>query len=171
MSVSLPGCLALWVAVGAVGMDLQSQRISNGWILVAGILGFCYQFFYPGGRGALAYVAGFSLPLLILWIFFRFRMLGAGDIKLLSVLGGIMGREAILPCMFWSLLFGAMFSVAILSICGSWLSRLLYFTDYIRKYVTTGIREPYRSRREEAEHLHFSVPVLMGVLLWMGGFY
>lgn len=169
--MSLPACLALWVAVGAVGMDLQSQQIDNVWILIAAILGFGYQVFHPGGRGVLAYVLGCGIPLLILWIFFRFRMLGAGDIKLLSVLGGIMGREAILACMFWSLLFGAVFSVAILSTCGSWLSRLNYFTDYVRKYLMTGTREPYRVSRGEAEHLHFSVPVLLGVLLWIGGFY
>jgi len=98
-------------------------------------------------------------------------MIGAGDIKLLSVLGGIMGVPDILICMIWSVIFGAVLSAAILIICGDLSRRLTYFTNYFKLYFRTGKRIPYRREGSRPEHIHFSVPVLMGVLLWIGGFY
>ena len=82
-----------------------------------------------------------------------------------------MGAKAIRSCVFWSVIFGAVISVMILCVCGCWLQRLLYFTDYIKRYLTTKTRKPYRLKGQRQEHFHFSVPVLMGVLLWIGGFY
>ena len=169
--MSVSGCLALIVALGSAEMDLRSQKISNGWLLTAMLLGFLYQCFDPGGKGPSEFAAGSITPVLLLGGLFYFRMLGAGDIKLLSALGGIMGDKAIRSCVLWSVIFGAVISVMILCVCGCWLQRLLYFTDYIKRYLTTKTRKPYRLKGQRQEHFHFSVPVLMGVLLWIGGFY
>lgn len=164
------GFLALILALGAVEMDLRSRRIANAWLAAGWAVGFWIQL-SPGGRGAAAFAAGSLLPLALLAVLFWFRMLGAGDIKLLSALGGLMGASAVLQCIFWSFLFGAVFSIGILSACGSWSQRLSYFFHYIKEYLTTKTRVPYRKGNEGAECLHFSVPVLMGTLLWIGGFY
>ena len=169
--MSVSGCLALIIVLEAVEMDLRIQKISNKWLLIGWILGLIYQCTDPAGAGPLAFAAGSAVPILILGIFFYFRMLGAGDLKLLAVLGGIMGPAASFGCVFWSVIFGAMFSVMILSVCGDWLHRFLYFTNYMKNYFNTGSRIPYRRQGNRKEHLHFSVPVLMGVLLWIGGFY
>ena len=168
--MSVPGFLALIAALGAVEMDLRSRRISNLWLAACWAAGLCVQM-TPGGGGIPAFLEGSALPLLLLAVLFRFRMLGAGDIKLLSVLGGLMGSPAVLFCIFWSFLFGALFSIGVLSACGIWLQRLSYFFSYVKQFLTTKSRVPYRRGNEGAECIHFSVPVLMGTLLWIGGFY
>lgn len=94
------GFLALILALGAVEMDLRSRRIANVWLAAGWAAGFWIQL-SPGGRGAAAFAAGSFLPLALLAVLFWFRMLGAGDIKLLSALGGLMGASAVLQCIFW----------------------------------------------------------------------
>ena len=169
--MSAAGCLALIIVLGAVDMDLQRQKIANEWLFVSVLLVLWYQMIHAGGKGLAVFVTGSMLPLLLLGGLFFFRMLGAGDIKLLSVLGGLMGTKAILWCIFWSMLFGAFISIVILCICDNWLQRLFYFTNYIKQYIRTKIREPYRLPGDQPEHFHFTVPILMGALLWIGGFY
>ena len=169
--MSTAGCLVLIAALGAAGMDLRSGKVPNGWIVTILILGFWYQMADPDGKGPAEFAVGLCLPILLLGWLFCFRMLGAGDIKLLSALGAVMGGKAILFCIFWSMLFGAVISVMILFICGCWMQRLLYFTSYIKRFLKTKIREPYRLKGQRQEHFHFSAAILMGALLWIGGIY
>jgi prepilin peptidase CpaA len=168
--MSVPGCLALFLALGAVEMDLRSRKISNAWLAAGWLAGFCIRVM-PAAGDAGDFFGGSILPLLLLAVLFRFRMLGAGDIKLLSVLGGLMGISAVWMCICWSFLFGAVFAVGILSACGSWRQRFSYFFRRIRQFLTTKTVVPYRTGNDGPECLHFSVPVLMGTLLWIGGFY
>ena len=83
-----------------------AEEIANVWLAAGWAAGFWIQL-SPGGRGAAAFAAGSLLPLALLAVLFWFRMLGAGDIKLLSALGGLMGASAVLQCIFWSFLFGS----------------------------------------------------------------
>ena len=139
-------CLVLLLTVGAAGMDLRTQKISNIWLCCGWLSGLGHQFLTDQIRGLGSFAAGSFLPAALLWILFLFRMIGAGDIKLLSVLGGIMGVPDILICMIWSVIFGAVLSAAILIICGDLSRRLTYFTNYFKLYFRTGKRIPYRER-------------------------
>ncbi len=166
-----PCCLVFLLTAGAVLMDLATGRIPNFWLCSGWLCGLLYQCLTAGKQGAGRFAAGSLLPLVLLWGLFYFRMLGAGDVKLLSVLGGIMGVPAVLSCIIWSMIFGAVLSAGVLIICGNFLQRLKYFTTYFKIYRRTGQRTPYRRAGERPENIHFSVAVLMGALLWIGGFY
>lgn len=169
--MSVQSCLALMTVTVAVCMDLMQDRIDNGWILMAWVLGLGYQMGAGGGPGIARFLAGAVLPLLLLYILFRFRMLGAGDIKLLSAVGGFMSISAICWCIFFSFLFGAVLSAAILVTCGDFSRRLRYFNRYFQNYFHTGRIVPYRKSGRQPEHIHFSVPVFLSVLLYAGGVY
>lgn len=155
----------------AVCMDLDRQKIDNQWIFLGWIAGFSYQIIRRGLRGAGIFFLGSAVPVLLLYLLFWFRMLGAGDIKLLSVLGGFMGPVAVTVCIGYSLVFGAVLSLAVLILCGNFLSRLRYFTGYLKRITTTKQVVPYMVRGKRMENIHFSIPILMGVLLFAGGFY
>ena len=155
----------------AVCMDLSRQRIDNRWILLGWIGGFSYQVYYYQLSGAGYFLIGCLLPIVVLYLLFWFRMLGAGDIKLLSVLGGFIGPAAVFKCIGLSLLFGAILSLAILILCGNFLPRLRYFTDYFKHFFKTKKAVPYMIRGNRMEHIHFSIPVFMAVLLYVGGVY
>ena len=102
--MSLQHCLVLTVATGAVWMDLRTRRIANEWIITAWIAGLVTQLIRYGAAGAGIFLFGMLFPILALYILFYFHMLGAGDIKLLSAVGGFLSVPAILKCMIVSFL-------------------------------------------------------------------
>ena len=112
--MSLQHCLVLTVATGAVWMDLRTRRIANEWIITAWIAGLVTQLIRYGAAGAGIFLFGMLFPILALYILFYFHMLGAGDIKLLSAVGGFLGVPAILKCMIVSFLSGAVLSIGII---------------------------------------------------------
>lgn len=155
----------------AVAMDLCSEKIDNRWILAGWFLGLFRQAFAGLFPGLGKFLLGAALPLVFLFPLFWFRMLGAGDIKLLSVLGGFLGPLRAAACVFYSFLCAAVLSAAILCFFGGLRDRLRYFTEYFQKTIQLKQRIPYRKPGRRFEHLHFSVAVLMAFLLGMGGFY
>lgn len=169
--MSIQSCLALMIVTVAVCMDLMREKVENSWILLSWVLGLGYQIGAEGGRGIISFFISAALPLLLLYILFRFRMMGAGDIKLLSAVGGFMGVTAVCWCIFFSFLFGAVLSAAILMTCGDVSRRLRYFSRYFQHYFQTGRIVPYRKSGRRMEHIHFSVPVFLSVLLYAGGVY
>lgn len=164
------GILVLFATV-AVCMDLNQERIDNRWIAFGWLCGFSYQLSQYGLKGIGIFFLGAAVPIFTLYVLFFFRMLGAGDIKMLSVLGGFMGSVPILICIGLSFLFGAVISLATMILCGNLMSRLRYFAGYFNRLTTTKEVVPYMIRGKRMENIHFSVPILMGVLLFAGGFY
>ena len=141
------------------------------------IAGLVTQLIRYGTAGAGIFLFGMLFPILALYILFYFHMLGAGDIKLLSAVGGFLGVPAILKCMIVSFLSGAVLSIGIILVCGNLPQRLTKFFNYFQTYFTKRKYQkktepvPYYDGKWGMECIHFSVPVLMGVLLWIGGFY
>lgn len=156
-------------------MDLIYEKVDNHFILFGLLLGIMYQVVTCGLRGAVLFLVGIGIPVLFLYILFLFRMLGSGDIKLLSMLGGFIGPYSIAKCILVSFLCGAVISVLILMICGNLISRLKYFTNYMNKLLITEkfwLSEeliPYYRRGKRMENIHFTVPILMSMILYAGG--
>lgn len=163
--------LPLAIAGTAVMMDLRTARVDNGWILFSMILTLSGQILQNGGEGIFIWLFGTLLPLVILGILFFFRMLGPGDIKLLCALGGALGPENIGTCILCSLLLGGILSLAIVISCGDIRQRLMYLAGYFRSLFLTGKVRPYYRTGMVLENFHFTIPVFMSVMLYVGGVY
>ncbi|MDD3217583.1 MAG: prepilin peptidase [Lachnospiraceae bacterium] len=167
--MTIPVCFAMSISMCGTCYDLQSNKIKN-WLILAGYgLGLGLQLWLYGAAGLGVWVSGSLMPAALLIPLFHFRMLGAGDIKLFSTLGGILGMVAILKCMLFSFLFGAILSIGVLILCRNTWSRLRYLADYISQYIKTKELKPYRKNGMVMEHIHFTVPIMMSVLLLSGG--
>lgn len=167
----LYGELSVVISAMAVWMDLKDASVDNGWIL------FLYDRFPDPdhrkraerwsdlfGRSG---CAGASLGIL-----FIFHMIGAGDIKLLCALGGIMGPRTVMECIVYSLLAGAGISLAILISTGGIRRRFLYLYQYMNEFYCTGeIRPYYRKGMSFPENFHFTVPIFLSAVLYAGGVY
>ena len=145
-------------------MDLRTRRIANEWIITAWIVGLVTQLIRYGAAGAGFFFLGMLFPILALYILFYFHMLGAGDIKLLSAVGGFLGVPAILKCMIVSFLSGAVLSIGIILVCGNLPQRLTKFSIISKlilpKENTRKKQEPVPYLRWEGgamECIHFSV--------------
>ena len=163
--------LVLVISGIAVLMDFLLERVVNGFICMGLVLGLYYQIRTCSARGMMIYVLGILVPFFLLLPLFYFRMLGAGDIKLFCVLGSILGYERIVRVMVCSFFLGALLSFAFLISYGNLKERCLYFFHYLYQYGRTGQHSPYIKKGKQAENFHFTVPVLLGVMLYVGGFY
>ncbi|MDO4616389.1 MAG: prepilin peptidase [Lachnospiraceae bacterium] len=164
--------LEWWIVAfgfGAMLQDLLRSRISNRYLITGWLAGATAAFLSPSPEGILRFMGGALLPIVLLFLLFRFRMIGAGDIKLLSALGGMVGIQASLWLLVSSFLIGGLLAVGILTVNRSWFRRFRFFYRYVQNYRTTGIRIPYRPEKHGGEHLHFAVPVFAALLLWKGG--
>lgn len=160
------------VSAVAMVMDLRTAKVDNGWLLFSLTVSFIVRLWQKGVAGIPEFLLAGALPLIIPGVLFCFRMIGAGDVKLFCVLGGILGVRAILKCVLASLFLGACISVAILISEGSFSLRFHYFIRYIDETVRTGRIEPYRRKGITApENFHFTVPVFLSAVLYAGGVY
>ena len=155
------GCAAL--------MDIQRAKVDNGWLLFCVLVSLFTRIWKMDVSSLGSWICGLLVPILILGTIFR--MLGAGDIKLLSVIGSMIGPTKILNCIFYSFLIGAVISAALMISSGIVCQRILYLLHYISVYFKTGKREPYYKSGMPLENFHFTVPIFLSALLYAGGVY
>ena len=155
----------------AMCMDFLMERVVNGFIVVFFLTGFFWQMGANGIAGTLSGGLGLLLPCVLLFPLFYFRMLGAGDIKLFSGLGIFLGVTAVFKLILCSLFLGGLLSFAFLISCGNLRERISYFIHYFYQYFVTGQSRPYIRKGKQVENFHFTVPILLSVMLYAGGFY
>lgn len=163
--------LVLIISGTAVFMDFLMEKVVNSFICAGLMIGLLLQIRMWQAKGIVAYFMGILVPFVLLLPLFYFRMLGAGDIKLFCVLGGILGWESIVKVMVCSFFLGAVLSLAFLISCGNLKERCIYFFHYLYQYVITKEERPYMQKGKQVENIHFTVPVFLGIMLYAGGFY
>lgn len=167
----LQRAIVLCLVAVAVCMDLKKEKVSNEWILCGWAVGSFWQIWSGGIRGLAVFFLGALLPLTILFLLYYLRMLGAADLKLLSAVGGIIGPKKILVCMLYSFFLGAILAFLLLVARRSLAERLRYFFHYLWNFIRTKEFAPYGLTGNRPENMHFTVPVFLGVLFWIGGYY
>lgn len=169
--MSVQEILLLAISGIAVLMDFLWERISNLLIALSMVTGFVFWIFSHGSAGVLYFLPGFLLPIFCFLPLFHFRMIGGGDVKLLSVLGGILGYPKVLGLLLFSFLTGGILSAAFLISTGNLKERISYFFHYFYEYLKTGNEKNYRKKGMEPENFHFTVPIFTGIILFIGGYY
>ena len=155
----------------AMCMDFIMERVVNEFIIVLFLAGFWWQIRQNGILGGLSGVMGFLFPCILLLPLFYFRMLGAGDIKLFSGLGIFLGIPDVFKLILCSLILGGLLSFAFLISCGNLKERFSYFFNYVYKYSQSKVLYPYMKKGNQPENFHFTVPIFLSVMLYVGGFY
>ena len=147
----LPDYLLLCSAAAAVLFDLSSDRIPNVLIAAAASSLLVLRCCREGAAAIPSCLGGAAVPFLLLYPFFLFRLVGAGDIKLLMALGIRYGAEGSLRLLFLSLVCGLIFGI--LRILSARLAQK---------------RQPGR-RPSSASRIHFSAPVFAAAAILTGG--
>ncbi len=161
----------LLVVQAAVLCDLDRGRIPNALILAGLGTGFIYQAVSGGFMGTALFLGGILLPVVLFWPLYYFRMIGAGDIKLMSVVGAFLGPGGCFSCMLRSVLAGGVLAFVLVLRHRNLFSRMFCLAEYVREYRRTGIWKPYLAQADEHARFCFSVPILVGVLVCIGGIF
>lgn len=145
-------------------MDWQTGKVKNAWIFLGGVLGILLRGwkFFPGA--VLFLLAGFSL--------FLFRMMGAGDGKLMVLIGGYLGIGQGLCAVGLGLFAAAVWAVWKLARAGplgkELSGRFLRLFWYTQEVFRTGKRRPYISFEEmrEDEKIPLGACLATGVFIF-----
>lgn len=169
--MSLQAHFLLFLSAGALCSDLFLQKVPNLWILFGIFLGLSYQTFQNGILGIFFSLRNFFLPILILFPLFLFHMMGAGDMKLLGMLSIFLDLSGLCSLFVFSFLIGALISCLLFLNPAYLLERFSYFFSYLSKTLHSKQLLPYMKTGNRPEHIHFTVPVFLATLLYVGGFH
>lgn len=171
-------CISVLFIVLAVAaaMDLLFDKIYNEWILISVAAGLSYAAWQRGGYGILSAVIAMAVPVMLLYPLFRIGALGAGDVKLLAAAGCFLTVRETVICLGISLFLGAVLSLLKMLAERNFIQRMKYLLSYIfdvwKSREWKFYREDAADRKKRREgKIHFSLPVLLGVVIYKGGFY
>ena len=141
--------------------------------------GLCFRIWEYGMMGIFVWFFGAVIPIVILWLLFRYRMLGAGDIKLFSMIGGMYGSSAVMNTLVLAFLAGGVLSIIRLFQTGGLKDRLQYLASFISSQCKEQkIIKYYQCERDgRGPVIHFSIAIFIGFLSWrfgslfVGGFF
>ena len=157
----------MWIAYGlvalAIGMDLKNMRISNRLILVGLGISFVQRWFCEGMAGVFTGIFLISFPVIVLYLLFLVGALGAGDIKLFSLIGGFVNLKELTACMLFAFLFCAGFSFLKMLFFGTLFSSLKSAGIYINQ-LFHGRIERYISPNGNNGKIHFSIAIGLGLI-------
>lgn len=110
----------LWIAVVCLSLtftaavsDAVRRRIPN-WVVLPGmLLGVAANALIPGGIGATAAAVGLAAGLLAFLPAYVLRLLGAGDVKLMAMVGSFLGATHLLGAILASFVAGGVLALAV----------------------------------------------------------
>lgn len=171
------------VCLTAAVTDFFWRRIPNFWLgswfltglLLAGLGGGThletvplaeFLFRYPWSwQAELGYLGRAGAIYLLLAPAWRLRMVGAGDVKLCSVMAAFLGLRAFVWCMLTSLFVGSILSLFYLMITRSLKRRICVFLAWLRQCISCGKWIPYRKDCDRDGTIPFAPVVLVGYVL------
>lgn len=121
MPASLAPALLLALLMGAVSTDLHARRIPNALVLSGTTLALAVHTLslagsHPplAGPAWWAPLAGLAAGLAALMPLYLLRAMGAGDVKLMAMVGAFVGAPTVLMAALYTLLAGGLLSLAMM---------------------------------------------------------
>lgn len=160
--------LSLTLLSMATATDIQRFQISNRLVASGFLIGCFFQLSEWGVKGIGVFLLNVSIPVILLYLLFLIRALGAGDIKLFSMIGGIWGLQVLCVTIAVSFLVAAIMSLCKILFHRNLISRLWVFREYISRVLVSGRLLTYPQESQEKQHvIHFSVAILIGYAIAM----
>ena len=116
----------------AVISDIRTCRIKNIITMPFALAGILTNLAIGGCNGLKLSLLGWLVPAVLLFALYAAGMLGAGDIKLLSSIGAIMGFEFAAGCIVYSFLSGGLIGIIAILARKNAAVRLKYLFNYLK---------------------------------------
>lgn len=161
--------LLVILAVAVVG-DLRSRRIPNQLIVIGIVSGMATGLLFHSLPGVIHALQGALTALAVFLPFFALRMVGAGDVKLMLVVGTFVGASALLLISLYTFILGG--ALAIVAVLASGRARQLI--DNLRLYLCTIAMRRYGDSGAlpdltvaTALRLPYALAIAGGTLFWI----
>lgn len=91
--------------------DTYKNRITNSLTLTGALIGVLLTIFFSGDIDFIASIAGWCIGLMLFLPFYLLRLMGAGDVKLLAMVGSFVGANDIFYVFIHSLIAGGLLAL------------------------------------------------------------
>ncbi len=166
----------------ATGEDIRSRRIPNKLVLVGVVLGFGFNGFLPaglgfnsevpGGLGWLAALKGLALGIAVLLPIYLLRAMGAGDVKLMGMVGAFLGPADLVGAVISTFIAGGVMALVV----ALWSKQMLNMLQNIKRMLFGGLLRMHAGQLPVMNDLPVSVARLpyavaitvgtLGYLVW-----
>ena len=141
----------------AVIQDFMCMKISNRLILMGLFCSIAFGISIGGVPQIIYILWNISFPVIILYLLYVLGILGAGDIKLFSVIGGFTNFKTLTDCILAALLVGAIIRNLQFS--------LFKGSVFIRELLHGNFMSYRKSMVQKENLMHFSVAILLGFMV------
>lgn len=142
--------------------DVRYRRIPNRLVAAGLAAGILCGYVQTGIQGITMAAGGILLPMLVFFPLYAIRMFGAGDVKLLAVVGGFFGIREVPVCFLFIFLFGAAAGLLRMLRHRSLLRRLMNLREYIFECAAGRVERYQINGCKDEVLIPFAVPVLIG---------
>lgn len=147
----------------AVIQDMRSLKVSNRLIFVGICAAIPFRIFAHGIGDIVWILPNTILPVFVLYLLYLAGVLGAADIKLFSLVGSYLSLKELSYSVVAAFVIGAFFSVLKMIEQKNFWCRMTYGFSYMCD-VARGNFKAYEMR-DDRSVIHFSVAILLGVII------
>ncbi len=119
--------LILMLVVAAI-YDIRYRRIPNWLTYPVMLLSVVYQTYHDGTIGFLLSLAGIGVGLLVFVIPYLTKGMGAGDVKLMGAIGGVLGPKGVFIAFLFTAICGGVYALILTARHG-------FFRETVARYV------------------------------------
>lgn len=152
------------ILIVAVVQDVTRMKISNRLILTGVILSAAFGIFLGGMPRLIQVLLNISFPVIVLYLLYLIGALGAGDIKLFSVIGGFTNLKMLLDCMLAAFVAGAVISLIKLLYYRNLQLSLFRASCFFRELFSGKVSSYRKEWTGEQNLMHFSIAIFIGFL-------
>ena len=158
-------------------MDFKYDRIYNDLIVSGILLGLSIRILKYGWHDIFSAIAAMLLSFCILYPIYKIGALGAGDVKLLIMVGSFESAGKLLRMIVVSFIIGSVFSIVKMISEENFKERMLYLFSYLSDVFCTGEWELYGEnlkddyKKYKSNKIHFALPICFSVMLGLGGIF
>ena len=160
--IFLLGCL-----ISAAYWDLRTYKVPNQIIIVGLGTSLILQVLAIGIHGIYWWGKCLMTPFVLLFLLYLFHVIGAGDIKLFSVVGGFLGSSKVIHIIILAFIIGAVMSLIQIISFHNFKYRIQYLTNYIHTIRKKKRITPYYNREKGStkEVIPFSLAIMISVFV------
>ncbi|MFO0794286.1 MAG: A24 family peptidase [Candidatus Brocadiaceae bacterium] len=133
----IPFSFLLVILIIAVIHDVRFHKIPNWLTFPAMVLGLFYNVSVSGLRGSAFSLEGLFLGIALFMPFYIVAGMGAGDIKLMGAVGGLIGPKGVLMASFGTVIMGSVYALVLLAFHGYFKETVTRFWLMMKIFIVT----------------------------------
>lgn len=151
----------------AAACDYYTKKIPNLIIVSGYVIAFATMIILNGFDDCYIYFIRALWPIPALFIFYLLKALGAGDVKLFSVISIFFPTELLIRFIICSFVIGAVYGLLKMLIARELHIKMLGLLSYVKDCIATGSVSHY-TPKSKSSYICFSICMLFGFLMSIG---